>query len=250
VRSALAEIDALILAGGLGSRLAGVLGNLQKVLAPIEGRPFLDFQLDYLARQGVRKVVLSLGHRAEMVIAHLAQTKSPLPVETVVEPKPLGTAGAITFARPALSSDPVVLLNGDTWLDVDLAALLAAHRAAHGTLATISCVAVNDTRRYGAVELRADGSVARFVEKDQSGVSGGLINGGVYLLSAELLDSLTVATGSSLERDVLAHLPAGTLRSYLVRRANFFDIGTPESYARATAHIAAGSARPLTVSNS
>src|ERR1700722_20028216 len=107
MRSALANIDALILAGGLGSRVAGVLGNLPKVLAPIEGRPFLDFQLDYLARTGVRKVVLSLGYRAEMVLAHLAETKSPLPIETVVEPRPLGTAGAIAFARPALGSDPV-----------------------------------------------------------------------------------------------------------------------------------------------
>jgi mannose-1-phosphate guanylyltransferase len=249
VRSALADIDALILAGGLGSRLAGVLGNLPKVLAPIEGRPFLDFQLDYLASKGMRKVVLSLGHRAEMVLAYLAETKSPLPVETVVEPQPLGTAGAIAFARPAVGSDPVVLLNGDTWLDLDLAAMLAAHRAAQGALATLSCVAVNDTRRYGAVELRADGSIARFVEKDQSSSSGGLVNSGVYLLSAQLLDSLTVATGSSLERDILPHLPAGALRSYIVGQADFFDIGTPESYARAAAHIAAGAAKPMRVSN-
>jgi NDP-sugar pyrophosphorylase family protein len=249
VRSALADIDALILAGGLGSRLAGVLGNLPKVLAPIGGRPFVDFQLDYLASKGVRKVVLSLGHRAEMVLAHLAETKSPLPIETVVEPRPLGTAGAIAFARPALGSDPVALLNGDTWLDLDLAAMLANHRAAHGALATLSCVAVNDTRRYGAVELRTDGSIARFVEKDQSSSSGGLVNGGVYLLSAQLLDSLTVATGSSLERDILPHLPAGALRSYIVGQADFFDIGTPESYARAAAHIAAGAAKPMTVSN-
>ncbi len=128
--------------------------------------------------------------------------------------------------------------------------MLAEHRAAHGALATLSCVAVNDTRRYGAVELRADGSIARFVEKDQSSASGGLINGGVYLLSAQLLDSLTVATGSSLERDVLPHLRGGTLRSYLVGRANFFDIGTPESYTRAAAHIAAASAKTITVSNS
>jgi mannose-1-phosphate guanylyltransferase len=249
MRSELADIDALILAGGLGSRLAGVLGNLPKVLAPIQGRPFLDFQLDYLAHQRVRKVVLSLGYHAEMVLAHLAQTKSPIPVETVVEPQPLGTAGAIAFARPALGSDPVALLNGDTWLDLDLAAMLAEHRAAHGALATLSCVAVNDTRRYGAVELRADGSIARFVEKDQSSSSGGLVNGGIYLLSAQFLDSLTVATGSCLERDILPSLPAGTLRSHIVRRAKFFDIGTPESYACAAAHIAAGAAKPITVSN-
>jgi NDP-sugar pyrophosphorylase family protein len=243
--SSLADIDVLILAGGLGSRLAGVLGDIPKVLAPVDGRPFLDYQLEFLAGEGVRKVVLSLGHRAEMVLAHLAETKLPLRVETVVERSLLGTAGAIAFARSTLSSDPVVLLNGDTWLDLDLAAMLAEHRAWPGALATLSCVFVDDTRRYGAVELRADGSVARFIEKGESSSSGGFVNGGVYLLSARLLDSLAVVSGSSLERDILPHLPAGTLRSYVVRRANFLDIGTPESYARAEAHLAARNRKPM-----
>ena len=245
MRSAIADIDALILAGGLGSRLAGVLGDIPKVLAPVEGRPFLDYQLDYLVGEGVRKVVLSLGHRAEMVLAHLAQKKLAVPVETVVEPRPLGTAGAITFARSTLGTDPVLLLNGDTWLDLDLAAMLAQHRAFPGVLATLSCVAVDDTRRYGAVELSGDGSIARFVEKDQLSSSAGLVNGGVYLLSARLLDSLAAMSGSSLERDVLPRLPAGTLRSYIVRRANFLDIGTPESYARAAVYLAARNTKPM-----
>ena len=245
MKSALAEIDVLILAGGLGSRLAGILGDIPKVLAPVEGRPFLDYQLDYLAGEGVRKVVLSLGHRAEMVLAHLARTKLPLQVETVVEPQPLGTAGAIAFARSTLSSDPVALLNGDTWLDLDLAAMLTKHRASSDALATLSCVSVDDTRRYGAIELRADGSVGRFIEKAESSPARGLVNGGVYLLSARLLDSLAVRAGSSLECDVLPQLPAGTLRGYVVGRANFIDIGTPESYARASLHLAARNRKPM-----
>ncbi|MGA9724145.1 MAG: nucleotidyltransferase family protein [Candidatus Binatus sp.] len=245
MRSALADVDVLILAGGLGSRLAGVLDNIPKVLAPVDGRPFLDYQLDYLAGEGVRRVVLSLGHRAEMVLAHLAETKSPVRVETVVESHPLGTAGAIAFARSRLGSDPVVVLNGDTWLDLDLAAMLAEHRASPVALATLACVSVDDTRRYGAVELRADGSVARFIEKGDSSSTEGLVNGGVYLLSAQLLDSLASMSGSSLEHDVLPRLPAGTLRSYVVRRANFLDIGTPESYAQAALHLAARNRKPM-----
>src|SRR6185437_1434933 len=237
MKSAVGDVDVLILAGGLGSRLAGVLGDTPKVLAPVEGRPFLDYQLEYLAGAGVRKVILSLGYRAEMVLAYLAETKLPVRVETVIEPRPLGTAGAIAFARSALSSDPVVLLNGDTWLNFDLAAMLIEHRATVVALATLCCVAVEDTRRYGAVELSADGSVARFVEKDEISSSGGLVNGGVYLLSAQLLNSLGAVSGGSLERDVLPRLPAGTLRSYVVRQANFLDIGTPESYARAAVHL-------------
>ena len=162
MRSSLADVDVLILAGGLGTRLAKVLGAIPKVLAPVESRPFLDYQLDYLADEGVRKVVLSLGHRAELVLEHLAATKSPLPVETVVEACPLGTGGAIALARPTLLSDPVVVLNGDTWLEVDLTAMLAAHRASPDALATLSCVSIDDTGRYGSVELGSDGSIARF----------------------------------------------------------------------------------------
>jgi NDP-sugar pyrophosphorylase family protein len=221
------------------------LGGIPKVLAPVEGRAFLDYQLEYLAGEGVRKVVLSLGYRAGMVLAHIATTKLPLRVETVVEPRPLGTAGALAFARSTLNSDPVALLNGDTWLDIDFATMLAEHRVAPVPLATLSCVPVNDTRRYGAVEVCADGSVARFGEKDEFSSSEGLINGGLYLLSAQLLNSRAVTSGSSLERDVLSRLPAGTLRAYVVRQANFFDIGTPESYTRAAMYLAARNAKPL-----
>lgn len=234
---ALADIDALILAGGIGSRLAGVLRDLPKVLAPIEGRPFLDYQLDYLATEGVRRTVLSLGYRAEMVLEHLTRAKLPLRVETVVEPKPLGTAGAIGFVRRSLTSDPVLLLNGDTWLEIDLAEMLQAHLTPPIPLATIACVRVEDTRRYGAVELSTGGEIARFIEKDESSSGAGVVNGGVYMLSARLLDSPTFASGSSLERDVLPHLAAGTLRAYSVGHANFLDIGTPESYALAAAHL-------------
>jgi NDP-sugar pyrophosphorylase family protein len=244
MRSALADIDVLILAGGLGSRLAKVLGPVPKVLAPVEGRPFLDYQLDYLASEGVRKVVLSLGHRAEMVLEHLAETKLPLPVETVVEACPLGTGGAIALSRPSLPSDPVLVLNGDTWLEVDLAAMLAAHRASRDALATLSCVSVDNAGRYGSVELGPEDTVTGFIEKNGSS-SAGLINGGVYLLSAQLLDALVVMPNLSLERDVLPHLPAGTLRAHMVRDVDFLDIGTPESYVRAAAHLAARSTKSI-----
>ena len=244
MKSALANIDALILAGGLGTRLAGVIGDIPKVLAPVNGRPFLDYQLEYLACEGVSKVVLSLGYRAEVVLAHLAKTKSQIEVETIVEPRPLGTAGAIAFARPRLRSDPVLTLNGDTWLDLDLEAMLAEHYASHEALATISCVAVDDTRRYGGVKVSADRTVSCFVEKDESFSTPGLVNGGVYMLSARLLNSLP-GLGSSLEHDVLPHLSTGTLYAYLVPEASFLDIGTPESYARAAAHLAGRNSKTI-----
>jgi mannose-1-phosphate guanylyltransferase len=234
--AALANIDALVLAGGLGSRLAAVLRDIPKVLAPIAGRPFLDYQLEYLAAAGLNRAVLSLGYRAEMVLAHLEQAKLPLKVDTVVESMPLGTAGAIAFASDILISDPVLLLNGDTWLDIDLSKMLLAHRVPPTPLATIACVRVDDTKRYGAVELSTNNAIARFIEKDASPSAGGLVNGGVYILSARMLDSLTIGSGS-LERDVLPRLAPGTLRAHLVGGGNFIDIGTPESYALAASHF-------------
>ncbi len=245
MRSALVDIDILILAGGLGSRLNGVLADLPKVLAPIKGRAFLDYQLDYLHGLGVPRVVLSLGHRSEMVLAHLAKAKVPLRVETVVEPRPLGTAGAVAYARSAVRSDPTIVLNGDTWLEVDFAAMLEEHRKSRNTLATLACVEVDNTGRYGAVRLAADGCIDHFIEKGESH-SAGLISGGAYMLSGRLLNSLLAGSGSSLERDVLPHLPQGTLRPYLVQGGNFIDIGTPESYADAAKHFAARSAKAIT----
>lgn len=232
-----ADLDVLVLAGGLGSRLSPMLGDIPKVLAPVEGRAFLDYVLEFLARQGVRKVVLSLGHLADKVLIHLAAARLPLRVETVVEKRPLGTAGAIAFARTALSSDPVLVLNGDTWLDIDLSTMLLTHWEAPAPLATIACVLVDDTRRYGRIDVASDGSIRRFMEKEDTSATEGLVNGGAYLLSAKLLDSMAANAGSSLERDILAKLPNGTLRAHILERANFVDIGTPESYAHAGALI-------------
>lgn len=229
----LAELDVLVLAGGLGTRLSGTLGNTPKVLAPVGDRVFLDYLLEFLVSQGVRKVVLSLGHLAEKVLSHIAGLRWPFSIESVVEPEPLGTAGAIAFAQPALSSDPVLVLNGDTWLEIDLSAMLSAHLKAPVPLATIACVKVDDARRYGSVELAVDGSILRFVEKEKAAAIVGLVNGGAYLLSARLLDTLASYGKSSLERDVLPKLPKGSMRGHVVAPTNFIDIGTPESYARA-----------------
>src|SRR5579871_1763261 len=146
---ALAGTDVIVLAGGLGSRIRVVLGDRPKILAPVAGRPFLDHLLRVLARYRARKVVLSLGHLADRVTAYLAGVSPALPVETVIEDTPLGTAGAIGFARGAVTSDPVLVLNGDTWVEIDFVAMLAAHCRWPDTLATIACVRVPDAGRFG-----------------------------------------------------------------------------------------------------
>jgi NDP-sugar pyrophosphorylase family protein len=225
-------IDVVVLAGGLGTRIRGVLGDTPKVLAPINGRPFLDHLLDHLATLGAGRAILSLGVGAHQVIEHLTLRPQPLPVVTIVEPAPLGTGGAIRHAMPNLSGDPVMVMNGDTWLEADFARFLADHHRA-GRPISLLCVAVDDVSRYGRVELAQDGMVTRFAEKDPALAGPGLINGGAVLLSRQALDRLAVETGPSLERDFLGQVPPGWIFGWRADGAAFIDIGTPDSLAEA-----------------
>jgi mannose-1-phosphate guanylyltransferase len=226
---ALESIDVAVLAGGLGTRLAGAVPGLPKALAPVGGRPFLDILLDWLGSHGARRVVLLLGHRAEQIEAHLASgPRAGIEFATSVEPTPLGTGGALAFAREKIASDPVLVVNGDTFVDGDLDALLAAHRAARPA-ATMLCVEVPDAGRYGRVEIE-DGRVVAFCEKDATWRGAAAINAGVYLVSKALLAKIPAGRPVSLERDIFEKLPRGALAAHLDRKVRFVDIGTPESW--------------------
>jgi NDP-sugar pyrophosphorylase family protein len=207
-RQCLADIDGVILAGGLGTRLGDTLGPLPKVLAPVAGRPFLDHLLAWLSGFGVRRVVLALGHKAERVMAHVEAMETPLTLVPLVEPRPLGTAGALRFVRGSLTSDPVLVLNGDSFVDADLCALVAAHRES-GASITMLCAEVPDCGRYGRVETSGRRRFERFAEKDAARPGPGLVNAGVYLFAASVLDEIAESRAASLERDVLARRAPG-----------------------------------------
>jgi NDP-sugar pyrophosphorylase family protein len=231
-QNCLASIDVLVLAGGLGTRIRPVLGDTPKLLAPIGGRPYLRHLLDWLRKFGARRIVLGLGQGAGAVLDHLkAHPAADLDIHTVVEPSPLGTAGAIRFARAELHSDPVLVLNGDTFVNADLCALLARQRET-GALGTLVCVDVDDAGRYGRVMLDVRGRIEGFAEKDPSFRGPVAVNGGVYALSAELLDRIAAGEAKSIEYDVFQRLPAGELAAYS-GHFDFIDIGTPESLAAA-----------------
>jgi mannose-1-phosphate guanylyltransferase len=224
--------DVLILAGGLGTRLRSALPDLPKVLAPVAGRPYLHYLLRWMARFGARRVVLGLGYRADAVHRFLAENEFPdLQITTVVEPGPLGTAGALRFARHALTTDPVLVLNGDSFVDADLCALLTQHRAA-GALGTLLCVEVDDAERYGRIEIDSSGRITGFREKSAERGVRAMINAGVYVLSAKLLDDIAASNARSLERDVFERLPPASLAA-LTGTYSFVDIGTPDSLASA-----------------
>jgi mannose-1-phosphate guanylyltransferase len=233
----LAQIDLAILAGGLGTRLRPVLADRPKILAPIEGRPFIEYMFRWLASFGASKVVLCLGHLAEKVIEHIETTPPPFDVRVSVETEPAGTAGALRLARRFLTSDPVLVLNGDSFVNVDMRTALAFHRA-RMPAGTIICTEVEDASRFGKVEVDAEGRILNFAEKTPT--SGpGLINGGIYIFSAGFLDEICDSGARSLEHDILAKQPSGRLLAY-AGRFRFVDIGLPEALRSASRSLLTG----------
>lgn len=232
--SALDGIVVAVLAGGLGTRIRAVLGDVPKVLAPIDGTPFLDLLASKLHHLGAARLVLSLGHLADKVTAHLATHPPALPVSTVIEPQPLGTAGAVRLCVPELRGKTALIMNGDTWLETDYAAFVASHRRS-GRMISILGVTVPDVSRYGSISVGADGSLIGFNEKGGNGP--GLINGGAYLFEPAAFDLILTMAGRSLESDFFAALPPGSIHVYAAKRASFIDIGTPESLADAASII-------------
>jgi NDP-sugar pyrophosphorylase family protein len=233
----LGSVDILVLAGGLGTRIRPVLGDTPKLLAPIGGRPFLSYLLRWLAGFGARRVVLALGHAAAPVLAYVRDFRDPaLEVIPVVEPQPLGTAGAVRFARARLRTDPVLVMNGDSFVDADLGRFLDFHRTA-GAAGTVLCAAVEEAGRYGRVAIDENARIRAFVEKDTAFRGPAVVNSGVYLLSGALLDAIVAMPGPSLERDVFERLPAGSLAAFR-GPFGFIDIGTPETLATAATVLA------------
>jgi len=223
---------ALILAGGLGTRLSSVLPDRPKVLAPIAERPFLEILIDQLLARGIRHLVLLLGSRAEQVISYVKVQRAAWPedleVEFSVEASPLGTGGAVKLAE-RFCTDRFFLLNGDTYFDLDIPALIRTHEDT-GALLTLAGAEVPNADRYGRLELSADGFVSRFREKDTS-AGPGLINAGVYLMSPAVFGHIPTGRAVSLESEVFPALLAGGQRiAVSAQQGTFFDIGTPSSY--------------------
>lgn len=235
---ALGRLDAFVLAGGLGTRLRAVVSDQQKILAPVAGRPVIARLLHQLAEAGIRRAVLGVGHGAAQVRGSLGDSYGPMSLEYSEETEPQGTAGALRHARPLLRSDPVLVLNGDSYVEANLAAFLAWHRA-RGGVASVLLATIPDPSRYGSVYADARGRVTAFLEKarPKGGPAPALpaaINAGVYLLARSVIDRLGERTPLSLERDVFPSLVGAGLYAY-PGGGRFIDIGTPESYAEAEA---------------
>ena len=230
-------MKAVVLAGGLGTRLRDAVPDLPKPMAPVAGRPFLACVLDALVRDGFTDITLSVGYRWEAIRSYFGERLGKAALAYAVEEEPLGTGGAVAhaFASAGLTAgEAVLVLNGDTYLDLDFAALRTWYAKAPASIGMV-LRRVADTARFGSVEVN-DGVVTGFTEKGRSGP--GLINAGVYMLPAETFVRFGLAGRFSLEADLLQrHCAALRVRAWLTD-AYFIDIGVPADYARAQVELA------------
>jgi D-glycero-alpha-D-manno-heptose 1-phosphate guanylyltransferase len=223
-------MQAIILAGGFGTRLRSVLPDVPKPMAPLHGKPFLAYLLEYLQKQGVRDVVLSVHFLREQIEEYFGEEYASIAIQYAVEDKPLGTGGAIIKSLPLVDpSRPVFVLNGDTFLKMDYRAMLVSHHQRACSL-SMALRSVADCSRYGVVMTEND-VVMTF--SDQGGSYPGLINAGVYLLHPKLLRGRQFPEQFSFERDFLFPEVAALKPRAFVVEDYFIDIGIPEDYARA-----------------
>ncbi len=226
------DISAVILAGGKGTRLRSIIPDRPKALVEIRGRPFLTFLLDQLVSSNALNVVLCTGYMADEVHERLGDTYKSLKLIYSKEQKPLGTGGALRLALPYLNSDPVLVMNGDSYINADLNSyvdwfFLKDRKAA------LLLTRVPDTDRFGIVKVDKDENILSFKEKEMDQRIG-WINAGVYLLRKSTLKSIRPRKAFSLELDFFPSLVGKGLYGYRCE-ARFLDIGTPQSYSKVDA---------------
>ncbi len=232
------DITAVILAGGFGTRLQPVVSDKPKVLADVSGKPFLSYLLEQLLPAGIRKAVICTGYRAEQIQDCFGAAYDSLGIVYSREDEPLGTGGALRLALPKLSSETILVMNGDSYIDADISAYIDWFSEKKLQAALLLSWA-EDTSRYGSVIINDDKTIASFEEKSEN-ASQGWINAGVYLLRKSLIASMPAGKDYSLEREFFPKLTAKGLYGFCVG-GRFIDIGTPESYAAAQEFFAAGS---------
>lgn len=223
-------MECIVLAGGLGTRLRGAIGDQPKCMADVNGKPFLHYILSYLQQQQCKKVVLSLGYKHEVVLAWLHQQHLPFEVDYVVEEEPLGTGGGIQLAMQKTNTDDVAVLNGDTFFNINLPAMMALHTHTKPA-ATIALKKMHDFDRYGVVRTDSNDNIISFEEKKPA--TEGYINGGVYIINKPALFSKQLPAKFSFEKDYLeAYVHQGVFKAGK-DDGYFIDIGIPTDYNKA-----------------
>jgi D-glycero-alpha-D-manno-heptose 1-phosphate guanylyltransferase len=223
--------EAVILAGGMGTRLKDVITDSPKSMAPVNGRPFLEYLLDYIERWGLHRVILSVGYQKEKIQDHFGDQYKSLEIDYAFEEEPLGTGGAILNALPHVRGFSTFIFNGDTYFDVNLQRLDDFRRIKEADI----CLAMRfeiDPARFGLLDFDNNNRITRFYEKPD-GLEEGYINGGVYIVRKDYLLRFGLPEKFSFEKDFLQKYYQ-TEEIYGMRCFSYFrDIGVPEDYQKA-----------------
>ena len=223
---------AIILAGGMGTRLKTIISDLPKPMAPIMNVPFLTYQLNYLKHFGIKKVIFSVGYLSEKIIAHYNQSFENINIEYSIEKNPLGTGGGIRMAMSNLKEDLVLILNGDSFFDLNLEQFYNLHLEQKSEF-SLALRYVNNSERYGNIEFNSSNQITSFIEKNQLNQSG-YINAGVYILSKKLyLQNTKPDINFSIEKDFFEKQLNQLIIKGFEFKDYFIDIGIPEDYLKA-----------------
>jgi D-glycero-alpha-D-manno-heptose 1-phosphate guanylyltransferase len=224
-------MEAIILAGGFGTRLRSAVADLPKSMAKINDRPFLEFLLDRLIQSGIDHVILSVGYMHEIIVDHFESRYKNLKIAYAIENEPLGTGGGIKLAIEKTSSENILVLNGDTLFMLDIEAFLDFHLS-RKSFFSIALRQVESAGRYGSVSISKEGTITGFAEKNSSD-GPGLINAGIYLISRKYFIDYPLPEAFSLEKDFIEK--AYQIEHFYGFPASdyFIDIGIPTDYARA-----------------
>lgn len=219
--------QAIILAGGMGTRLAGLHPGPPKALAPVAGKPFIQWQIEWLRAGGVSRAHLALGHKSQQIIEWLESTPmAGMEVSFSAEQEPFGTAGALKFCEPDIASEPFLALNGDSLLpNLDFSGFAAAF-SRHDSEAMMAVTTTKDAGRFGLVETGGNGFVTGFREKSVS--ARGVINAGIYIMRRAVLGRIQPQKRVSLETEVFPSMAAAHRLGFFQAAPPLLDMGTPE----------------------
>jgi NDP-sugar pyrophosphorylase family protein len=234
-------MQALILAGGLGTRLRPVVSDKPKPMAAVGDKPFIEYQIEFLKRHEVTNLIFCVGYLHEQIQRYFGDGKKwSVKIDYSIEEELLGTAGALRLAQRYIDGTFLVL-NGDTYFDADLKALVEFHqrkKAGHNGIGTLALTEIQEARNYGSVTVSADRQILQFEEKSERAEAAKLINAGIYVLEPEILHFIPAAAKVSLERETFPIvLQQGRSLFGYPAKGYFVDIGSPAGYQQFQKHI-------------